>query len=376
MPNIRETKVGGDMNTALNAVCPYFTMFPLDYPLRILRRHHKESPVVLDPYCGRGTTIFAARACGFSAWGIDTNPVAVAIARAKLSIASTEEVISLASRLMAKAPRQIPDTPFFKRAFHPEVLRDICAIRDGLMRLGSSDAADLLRAVMLGCLHGPKAKVIENSGYFSNQMQRTFSPKPDYAVRFWKANGFKAPKISVLGVIRRKAERFEIGGLPVKGNPLQIIHGNSEKATTFSRVGENPSLVITSPPYYGMRTYVQDQWLRNWFLGGPEVVDYSTGDQVSHLSQEDFVSSLSEVWNRVGESRASKVDLYFRIGQIPSRKSDALALAKDSLKGSSLPWRLVSVRSAKTAWEGKRQAVQMATESSAALEYDLHAVRD
>jgi hypothetical protein len=45
---------------ALNAICPYFTMFPLEYPLKVLRQHRVAKPVVVDPFCGRGTTLFAA----------------------------------------------------------------------------------------------------------------------------------------------------------------------------------------------------------------------------------------------------------------------------------------------------------------------------
>src|SRR5687768_1933571 len=40
----------------LNALCPYFTMFPLDFPLRALGRA-KPGDRVLDPFCGRGTMI-------------------------------------------------------------------------------------------------------------------------------------------------------------------------------------------------------------------------------------------------------------------------------------------------------------------------------
>jgi DNA modification methylase len=49
---------------ALNAVCPYYTMFPIEYPLSILRPADKRRLRVLDPFCGRGTTIFAARLLG------------------------------------------------------------------------------------------------------------------------------------------------------------------------------------------------------------------------------------------------------------------------------------------------------------------------
>ena len=48
-------------NDALNAVCPYYTMYPLDFPLRVLKKHGKRGDWVIDPFCGRGTTNFAAR---------------------------------------------------------------------------------------------------------------------------------------------------------------------------------------------------------------------------------------------------------------------------------------------------------------------------
>ena len=116
---------------ALNAICPYFTMFPLEYPNRVLKRHLKEKPVVLDPFCGRGTTLFSARKFGFSAWGIDSSPVAVAIAKAKLASCDIEAPLELAAELIADVePADLPDTPFFRSAYHRSTLRDICALRE------------------------------------------------------------------------------------------------------------------------------------------------------------------------------------------------------------------------------------------------------
>src|SRR6266545_7384754 len=70
--------------TALNAICPYFTMFPLDFPMRILNRYGQPGQRVLDPFCGRGTTNFAARLSGLHTVGMDSSPVATAITAAKL----------------------------------------------------------------------------------------------------------------------------------------------------------------------------------------------------------------------------------------------------------------------------------------------------
>src|ERR1700726_3269433 len=66
---------------ALNAVCPYYTMFPLAFPISVLKRGGKPRLRVLRPFCGQGTTIFAARLDGHRAYGIDRSPIAPATRR-------------------------------------------------------------------------------------------------------------------------------------------------------------------------------------------------------------------------------------------------------------------------------------------------------
>lgn len=364
---------------ALNAICPYFTMFPLEYPNRVLKRHLKEKPVVLDPFCGRGTTLFSARRFGFSAWGIDSSPVAVAIAKAKLASCDIESPLALAAKLISEvAPAEIPDTPFFRSAYHQSTLRDICALREGLLGLDDeTDASSILRAAALGCLHGPLPKHVENAGYFSNQMPRTYASKPDYAVRFWKERDLKAPKNDVLRVLRRKIERL-VGLEQASPCPTsQVLFGDARSERLFKSISVAPSIVITSPPYYGMRTYVQDQWLRNWFLGGPDSIDYSSGPQLDHGGQQVFAASLGKVWKNIANSAASSESLhmYVRFGIIPSALVDAKKLFRESLEESEVDWRLVSTRSAKSADVGKRQADQMKAESAAAIEFDFHVER-
>ena len=287
---------------ALNAICPYFTMFPLEYPTKVLKRHRKDRPVVLDPFCGRGTTLFAARNSGLSSWGIDSSPVAVAIAKAKLASCDTEAPLQLAARLIEEVtPKQIPDSPFFHSAYHPNTLREICALREALLQLDEeTDASVILRAATLGCLHGPLSKNFENSGYFSNQMPRTYASKPDYAVRYWKERGLEAPKIDVLRVLRRKIARLSGLEIDSPSSVTQVLQGDAQSRDTFASLSTAPSVVITSPPYYGMRTYVQDQWLRNWFLGGPDHVNYSAGAQLDHGGKDTFAKSLGTVWRNIG----------------------------------------------------------------------------
>lgn len=357
---------------ALNAICPYLTMFPLEYPLGIIRRHKRESPVVVDPFCGRGTTIYAARKAGLPSYGFDVSPIAVAIARAKLSSAPSKAISRLAERLLSTPPIHVPEQPFFRKAFARQTLKELCSLREGLLRIRKeTDESTLLRAAALGCLHGPRSKDPSRAGYFSNQMPRTFSSKPDYSVGYWDDRGLEPPRVSVLNVLRRKLGRIPDLDEPALGTFRRVRRGDSRLARHYRNLNGR-LLVITSPPYYGMRTYVQDQWLRNWFLGGPDEIDYEADTQLRHSSHDDFAMDLSRVWSHLLK-RSDKIDLYVRFGTINSVKSDARGLFKASLEESG-GWRLISTRKAQTASNGKRQADQMQPNSRAAEEYDFHAI--
>ena len=363
---------------ALNAICPYFTMFPLEYPLRVLRAHRRGQPIVMDPFCGRGTTLFAARQLGLGARGIDSSPVAVAIARAKLCRVDTDAALQVAQAYIdADQKGEVPTSEFFRYAFAPSVLRQICAIRGGLLRVRrDTDATVLLRAVMLGCLHGPTSKCLETQSYFSNQMPRTFAAKPDYSIRYWKDKGLIPPETDVMAVLRRKLSRLR-GSEPPEGVALADVRlGDAQFASSLPVAKRDFSVVVTSPPYYGMRTYVEDQWLRNWFLGGPDHVKYGVTEQLRHTGKDVFTESLGTVWKNMARTRADSLHMYIRFGIIPSaRKVDPKQLVHASLEASGVPWRVVSTQEAATAASGKRQANHMSTESVAATEYDFHVCR-
>jgi len=347
-------------------------MFPLEYPMRILHKHKRENPIVVDPFCGRGTTIYAARRYGLRSYGMDISPIAVAIARAKLSYGNVENILRLAEEFLCIDPQDVPETEFFSRAFSPGTLRELCSLREGLLNVPEeSNESALLRAAALGCLHGPRANDPTQSSYFSNQMPRTFSSKPAYSVGYWKKHDLMAPSVSVLQVLKKKLERIPDLDIPPAGTFKRVKCVDARTAAPYKNIS-GPLVAITSPPYYGMRTYVQDQWLRNWFLGGPSAVDYESDIQVRHSSHDDFVSDLARVWSHL-KKRHDCVDLYVRLGTISSTKSDAKELFRDSLEKSG-GWRLVYTQQANTASEGKRQADQMQRESCAQDEFDFHAV--
>jgi hypothetical protein len=368
----KRSSLSADPRFALNAICPYFTMFPLEFPLRVLKRH-PDARVVIDPYCGRGTTLFAARVRGLHAYGIDCSPVAVAISQAKLATVNLLRSLSLARDLIAKHQTvRIPEGAFWSRAFHKSTLRDICALRRGLLREPFSDCSAILRAAVLGCLHGP---LTGTNSYLSNQMPRTFAPKPNYALHFWKERALTAPRADVLKALRRKllriAQEDRHAGIRCDG---RIYEGDASEAETFRGVRKKIDLAITSPAYYGMRTYVPDQWLRNWFLGGPAEVDYSFDGSLPSSSPSDFIEALGRTWSHLARHANDEFHLYVRFGSIPSRAIDSRKVFVDSLASSGHRWRVVSFRGAATADAGKRQVQQMDGHAEAQREFDVHVI--
>ena len=370
--SLGKKRLSHDPLHALNAICPYFTMFPLEFPLHILRRRARGAKAVCDPYCGRGTTLYAARQRGVRAFGLDSSPVAVAISRAKLARFCVDSSLALAREILLSQPEvTLPQGLFWKHAFHDNTLRDLCRLRAGLMRVGDTDASVVLRATVLGILHGPHTKV---GSYLSNQMPRTFAPKPDYALRFWQKRELQAVKVDVVTAVERKLRRMARGAYRECSGAWRDVHcENSVQESAYDSMPREVDTVITSPPYYGMRTYVQDQWLRHWFLGGPSRVDYAHSSDLLSSKPTEFSASLGRTWGHIAQRVKGGLHLFVRFGAIPSRPIDSRRMLFESLEASGARWKVVSVRRANTAAAGKRQVVQMRTHGAAVDEIDVHA---
>jgi hypothetical protein len=359
-------------STALNAVCPYYTMFPLEFPLSVLAKLSKKLLRILDPFCGRGTTVFAARLKGHQAFGIDCSPIAIAIARAKLAQTTDTDVLALTKKLLQEQTNvTVPEGAFWEWAYDPSTLQKVCMLRKGLQGLRSR-AADLLRAICLGALHGPLTLSVETRSYFSNQMPRTFASKPDYSVRYWQKHALRPVGVDVLTIIKSRLARLKLDTLPKCRGTSKVLAADSRLARGYYGIPATIDLVITSPPYYGMRTYIADQWLRNWFLGGPPTVPYGERNPLSHESPNAFAASLAQVWDRVGDRLAPSGRMFVRFGAIPSRKQDPREIMEASLGHSDFSWKIRQVLPAESAASGKRQACHMGgrINSTAIEEYD------
>jgi hypothetical protein len=359
-------------NDALNAVCPYYTMYPLDFPLRVLKEHGKRGDWVIDPFCGRGTTNFAARLLEMPSVGVDSSPVAAALAQAKLATAAPTGVVASARAILkaAKEPTALPTGAFWKLAYHERTLVQLCQLREALLAECSSDTRILLRAIVLGALHGPRPKGAPS--YFSNQSPRTFAPKPKYAVKFWTARNMRPDDVDVLSIVKTRADRYLAEPPPNVEGKVQL--GDSREADTFADLPK-ARFVVTSPPYFGMRTYLPDQWLRLWFLGGPDYVEYrQPGGQLEHSGADHFAAEMGRVWKNVANHTTKSARLIIRYGGIHDRDAEPMDVLRKSLVDSG--WGMKTAKAVPDADSGRRQVRQFQAEPKKAIaEYDVYCQR-
>jgi hypothetical protein len=184
----------------------------------------------------------------------------------------------------------------------------------------------------------------------------------------------RPPKVDVFEVLSRRVDRLLAEQVPPGEGVVRLA--DSRSTSPFAASPKRFSWVVTSPPYYGLRTYPTDQWLRQWFLGGTSQVDYQyPASQLTHDGEANFAKQLRTTWRNAAAAATPCAKLVCRFGSINDRRVDAGELIKESLRDSG--WRLQTITLAGTAHDGRRQADQFArTQTTSRVEIDAYAIRE
>lgn len=304
------------MRHRFHALCSYFAMFPETFAEKWIGRLTKPGDVVLDPFCGRGTLPFQALLMERQSIGCDTNPVAYCISRAKTNAPPIGHLLRRLDAIEAtfdynEMKAEVKALPtFFHFAFHPETLAQLAHLRKTLKYQGSSTDC-MLAALTLGSLHGESDR---SARYLSNQMPHTISTKPDYSVRFWKRHRLVAPHRDAFELLRTQAEYRYESGRP-KGKSL-VFHMDMRDLPRRNKVFKKPiRCVVTSPPYFDVTNYAEDQWLRMWFLGEqPHPTRSSISRDDRHSSIDQYWALLADTWRSLGQVLDKNADVVIRLG--------------------------------------------------------------
>lgn len=307
------------MRSRLHALCPYFAMFPETFVESHVRAFTLPGDYVFDPFSGRGTTVLQALLMGRKAAGSDINPVAYCVSAAKADLPPEKLVLSELQNFecahrsysqgeLEEERRSLP--PFFRRAFYHSTLRQVLFLRRQL-DWRSDPVHRFITALALGSLHGEMDK---SQSYFSNQMPRTISPKPRYALQFWRRHNLWPKKRDVFAILCQRTRLRFSGELP-KLRGVVRLHDVRGVADAFPTLQGKIKAVITSPPYFNTTNAAEDQWLRLWFLGHEARPTYNqVSEDDRHSSKSAYWRFLVEAWGGIAALLGPDAVLVCRLG--------------------------------------------------------------
>lgn len=156
-----------------HGIHPYPAKFPPQIPARLIEILTRPGDVVLDPFCGSGTTLVEALRLDREAVGLDINPVAVVVSEAKTlhltppsehaleeleqaveADASRErgEPLLFSARWPACAPLPAPPIPNLEHWFGPIAIREIGLLLARIKGLNDQFAIKVARAALSSIL--------------------------------------------------------------------------------------------------------------------------------------------------------------------------------------------------------------------------------
>ena len=210
---------------------------------------------VLDPFCGIGTVPLEVDLMGRRAIGIDLNPYAAAISKAKFDRREMQEHIDYLQNLQldVKSIKKNTISPLIRQYFHDKTLKEIFALRKILIK----EKQHFLLGCLIGILHGHRP------GHLSATTSLVIPFVPDTVAEYRE----------VIPRVVEKVRRTYRDGIPLKTNGKIYENDSRNKILRNDTV----DAVISSPPYYNTLNYVTDNRLRIAFLGydkdGREALD-------------------------------------------------------------------------------------------------------
>ena len=258
----------------------YSSKFIPQIPARAISLLTEPGDLVVDPYCGSGTTLLESALLGRKAIGVDLNPLAVLIARVKttpipestltelvntlanaLATGGVDDEFPLFQALAAEEVSKIEQDPrlcydWYQKWFQPNVLRDLVAIDLMISEIDDQALSDFARVA------------------FSNILRRSSNAHSGYPnVMFDKRSPEKGSPITpFLKTLKRNVAMVaSLSKVNASWSDVHVVHGNANALPVADGVVD---AVISHPPYVGSVPYAEYGALSlRWLGADPKKLD-------------------------------------------------------------------------------------------------------
>ena len=296
----------------------YRACFKPQLPRFFIDRFTAPGDVVYDPFMGRGTTVLEAALAGRTPAGCDINPLSAMLAQPRLSPPTAEEVehrlAEIDLSLGLSYPREL------EVFYHPDTLREICALREYLLardRSGSLDGIDRwIRMVAVNRLTG------HSPGFFSvYTLPPNQATSIDAQARINARRKQTPPRRNVRDLIVGKTRSLLTD---CDAATRAALLRSANRATLLTRpahstpqlTANSVSLVVTSPPFLDVVDYAGDNWLRGWFCG----IDTSAVEISMHRKVAEWQAAMTSVFRELARVLRPGGHVAFEVGEVRNGK--------------------------------------------------------
>ena len=294
---------------------PYYAMFPLDFAFEVVEKYSQPGDFIIDPFSGRGSSVYAGGVLGRHSLGIEINPVGWLYGTVKLQPADKTEVTDRLLEIYSKRSdfeQAIEEMPlFYRMCYCDEVLKFLLSARK-LLDWQNNGVDATLMSILLVYLHGKLGEGL------SNQMRMNKSRGVNYSVNWWKKHKLtKPPEINPLSFMMKKLDwRYKKGTPTVSDSHVILGDSTNELENVIQKaqqMGIRFSLLFSSPPYCSVTDYYADQWLRLWLLGGSETPKAECEKHKGRfIVKEEYYSLLDTVFGNCALLMDEKSTIYVR----------------------------------------------------------------
>ena len=308
-----------DTKEYTHGIHPYPAMMIPQVARRLIEMYGREGQILLDPYCGTGTTLLEAMLANLKSTGTDLNPLARLIAKAKTTPAELHQLdreienfigFGLGVTNSPKTFAIYPDVTNVDYWFGERAQRHLLLVRHYIDRIVSSVIADIFKVAF--SLTVRKVSWTKNSEFKLVRMppERIAAHNPDVF----------STMVEILSENRCRFASLNnaLGNAPIVPS---ICGFNSVDSIPSHMVASgNVDIVVTSPPYGDSRTtvaYGQFSRLSSQWLGFKNAnrVDNSLMGGRSFEGRVSFgIEQLDRVIGEISDSdakRASEVTSFF-----------------------------------------------------------------
>lgn len=245
------------------------------YTVELCRRYFSPTDdLVIDPFCGFGTTLVAAKAVGLQSIGLDVNPLAVFVSRVKTRSYTTYQLRLIRRAIDAlsclKRNANCHPTPALKilpRLFHEEILDALSRFRFAIESIDNAVVKDFILLAWIAILEDVSNVYREGNGIKYRNRHRKGNNYSVIPYAEWEQGQFPSDKflyvkerlIGHLNLMIAEVNHYE--------GPAPVIHQADAAHSQFAVPPKGASLALFSPPYCNCFNYIKAYKLELWMAG-------------------------------------------------------------------------------------------------------------